>query len=1289
MDDYGPLSQGDSRNAKANNDLMYGLSPVFVVGDDPAVAVSLEQASYSVAEGGMVTVKVQLSADPKREVVVPLTTTNQGGASSSDYSGVPSTVTFQSGDTEESITFTAIQDTDDDDEESVKLGFGTLPARVTAGATNEATVSITDNDDPAVTVRFEQGTYSVAEGSDVTVKVQLNTDPERTVTIPITTTNQGGATSGDYSGVPASVTFQSGDREESFTFSATQDTVDDGGESVKLGFGSLPARVTAGTRDEATVSITDGDAPAVTVRFEQGTYSVAEGSDVTVKVQLNTDPERTVTIPIATANQGGASSSDYFGVPSSVTFQSGDRVESITFTATLDTVEDDGESVKLGFGALPALVTAGTTDEATVSITRAELNRAPTVSATAFPSTVYGGDVVALRGTARDPDGDALTYTWTSDGGGNFAPGAGFLDTTWTAPPATETAHIVNLTLTATDTGGLSASVTVSVLVEPIPRPNAATDLRGTALGDNSVSLTWTIPSQPSGVTIANVQVQQRMSGGAFSPPSWDTVVTLPGPATFSGVPALAADRDFFFRIRLTTTHGLTADSRPLKVRTLTEAPAPRHFAASWPTQTSITLNWFTLETAAEYKLEYRKDGETEWTRISGDFDHLPSTSDHRQAFGVAAGLDCETGYDFRVSARGSGDARNDGSRYPSTRFGSTAAASAQTGECAQEERVTNLLVSIEPGCATLTWTPPSGDRDDGYRVERYSYSDNRAHRTSTEILIDEPNRVTERYEDCSPSYRTDGLEHAYIVTAWDNNPGPEEQNAFGSAYSAILTYGPRSEPEAPLNVRLTHDTRTNRQVQWKAPPNLWLTTVKTARAGSAQQQVVTDPWTSGYQVERHEYRRLDDGSWTLPDVRETPVFSATMTVGTSPLNSKNGYNSNPGDAHGEVTSNTFFHQQGTYTIAGLFVWTTGPSTLEMVVNPTQPANRLSNLVLVVGRDTFRFVNAAQIDAGFIFRLQWPSRNLTLTDGESVSVKILALQDLEWDTLRDGTAADPSTSYTDSTDKGDSQYVYRVWSYNAKGLSHYSHRGDWAFNGGDPGGNPIGVPQQAEDVTLPQPQQQSGEPPSNTPATGRPTINGTPQVEQTLTADTSAIADGDGLTNVFYRYQWIAGGSDIDGATGSSYALTSSEQGQTIQVRVSFTDDRDNAESLTSVATETVAQAPSPLTVSLENAAASHNGTDVFTFEIRFSEQFGLSYKTLRDDAFTVVGGEVKKAQRMDRDSDTPNTWWLITVEPDGNGDVTITLPATTDCTDDGAICTEDGRKLSNRLVFSVSGPGQ
>ena len=225
------------------------------------------------------------------------------------------------------------------------------------------------------------------------------------------------------------------------------------------------------------------------------------------------------------------------------------------------------------------------------------------------------------------------------------------------------------------------------------------------------------------------------------------------------------------------------------------------------------------------------------------------------------------------------------------------------------------------------------------------------------------------------------------------------------------------------------------------------------------------------------------------------------------------------------------------------------------------------------------------------------------------------------------------------------------------------------------------------DETLTSPATAAVDAAPNSPATGAPAIAGTAQVGETLTADTSGIGDSDGLTNASYSYQWVAGGSDIAGATGSSHTLTSSEQGQAIQVRVSFTDDRSNAESLTSAATDAVAAAaPLPLTVSLENNPAAHNGTDVFTFEIRFSEEFDLSFTTLKLHAFTVTGGTVKKAQRTDKPSNIP---WRITVQPDSNGDVTVVLPITNDCNSTGAICTGDGRKLSNSLNFTVSGPGQ
>ena len=101
--------------------------------------------------------------------------------------------------------------------------------------------------------------------------VTLSADPERTVVVPIATVNQGTASDADYSGVPPSVTFDAGETSKSFTFSATQDTDNDDGESVQLGFGSLPdAALSAGTPAVTTVNITDDDVPAVTVSSPRG-----------------------------------------------------------------------------------------------------------------------------------------------------------------------------------------------------------------------------------------------------------------------------------------------------------------------------------------------------------------------------------------------------------------------------------------------------------------------------------------------------------------------------------------------------------------------------------------------------------------------------------------------------------------------------------------------------------------------------------------------------------------------------------------------------------------------------------------------------------------------------------------------------------------------------------------------------------------------------------------------------------------------------------------------------------
>ena len=115
------------------------------------------------------------------------------------------------------------------------------------------------------------------------------------------------------------------------------------------------------------------------------------------------------------------------------------------------------------------------------------------------------------------------------------------------------------------------------------------------------------------------------------------------------------------------------------------------------------------------------------------------------------------------------------------------------------------------------------------------------------------------------------------------------------------------------------------------------------------------------------------------------------------------------------------------------------------------------------------------------------------------------------------------------------------------------------------------------------------------------------------------------------------------------------------------------------------------LTASFANVPGEHEGAK-FPFEVHFSEAFKVSYLTMREDAFTVTNGRVKRARRIDnphheRNGLEANRMWRITVEPDGNGDVTVELPVTTDCAATGAVCTDDGRGLSIANLLVVKGP--
>ena len=124
-----------------------------------------------------------------------------------------------------------------------------------------------------------------------------------------------------------------------------------------------------------------------------------------------------------------------------------------------------------------------------------------------------------------------------------------------------------------------------------------------------------------------------------------------------------------------------------------------------------------------------------------------------------------------------------------------------------------------------------------------------------------------------------------------------------------------------------------------------------------------------------------------------------------------------------------------------------------------------------------------------------------------------------------------------------------------------------------------------------------------------------------------------------------------------------------------------------SAAAQNALTAEEALTASFEDLPEAHDGESAFRFRVAFSEPIAISFRSLREDAFQVAGGRVTRGTRVDRRNDL----FEITVEPDGDGAVAITLPAGRECSVSGAICTwgPPRKQLINTPMATVVGPAE
>ena len=200
---------------------------------------------------------------------------------------------------------------------------------------------------------------------------------------------------------------------------------------------------------------------------------------------------------------------------------------------------------------------------------------------------------------------------------------------------------------------------------------------------------------------------------------------------------------------------------------------------------------------------------------------------------------------------------------------------------------------------------------------------------------------------------------------------------------------------------------------------------------------------------------------------------------------------------------------------------------------------------------------------------------------------------------------------------------------------------------------------------------------TNTAATGQPGFSGTAAVGQTLTATTSGITDADGKTKAengdsgyAYTYQWILVDgnteTDISGETSSTYTPSSSDVGKTIRVRVSFTDDLDNAEG--------------PFTSEQTAAVTTAAGVTVSTTTLTVTEQdtTGDGY-TVALDTEPTANVTVTVAGHAGTDvTPDPTTLTFTASNWETAQTVTVTAGNDTDTTDDSVALTHSAASADN-----------
>ena len=1177
-------SGGDYANVTKN-------LPVSIIDDDVPVTVQFGATTYEVVEGETVTIAVTLSADPERTVVIPITHTPQSGADSpADYSGVPTSVTFNTGQMSQTITFTATQDDVDDDGESVKLAIGTtLPSGVSLGATNETTVSITDDDDPQVAVSFDRASYRVLEGDTVTVGVTLSGDPKRTVEIPLTATDYGGVTSVDYSGVPTSVTINAGETSKTFEFMAMADDASDTGESVMIGFGtSLPSRVTEGTPNEARVTINQ------------------------MSTQFSLDCSLTATVWCADLGFSDRVAENYgwlymryghgWDPPSSLSD------DDFRFRG----VDYDVRSMELLAGTHPVMPNAWSTWQQGYSSFRIGIYWDHRWGA---PSEEHYRDWVLHLDGLELPFKDALRH------GSDFVwVGAEFQQVfnDWTPSTVTKIG-IKEVAAADQDTNPLLPWAPMQVDAWPE--------------GPDRLLIVWAKPASfyPGLPDPTSYTVQWKLASADWSDSAAVSQLEVAATSNFRAVIVNGMTEDAVYSVRVIASND--AGDGPPSEETLgrPQDSLPRLIARTVNRQT-LTLRFSEQldpnAVPAATNFVVKADGGlimVDSVAISGDeviltLHHAVTAATHS----VLVRYDKPTDPSAVFLQDTNGNYANIRQHHELlevvniTPQSSVQPLTAQfTNMPSSHDGRTRFTFDIE--FSEPVWIGDGLARDDmleitGGTVISAPWKDRRTDKFIVHVRPDTQGDIV----IVLPGHRAC---HG-IVGSYREVPDPVA-GAPCAVGSRVLTNEPTVTipgPSSPAQQQVVENTPAEGEPRIDGSPEVGQTlsadTTAIADADGLEEVVFEYQWLaddadipgatgSTYTVVSGDVGKAIRVGVTFTDDggNEETLTSAPTTAVTAA-----GLQLQSATVDGGTLTLTYSEELDTGV-------TLGTTPFAVSVN----GSSRSLIGVGVGQSNVLLLLSSAVEAGDTVTVDYtaPDGPDFIRDIRGRKAASFSGQAVTNDTApaTDDTASAPLTASVHdapASHDGQTAFIFELrFSEDPEPDFSYTTVRDHAFTvtGGavtyvrrlEPGKNvrweitvtpgssaAVAIALNATTDCSTQGAictEEGGKlsgglllvvPGPNTPATGVPTITGTARVGETLTADTTGISDGDGLNNAAFAYQWLADDAEINGATASTYTLTDADAGKAIRVRVSFTDDAGNDEQLTSAATGAVAAAPPP-----------------------------------------------------------------------------------------------------------------